>query len=79
MKNNKITAEFVKMFWADLGHVIVRLINYSFSIKEMSHVKKRVLIIGICKQDKPKQFKKKVSTHNSLELHLQNSCWLYCK
>ena len=46
------------MFWANLGHFIVRSINYSYSIKEMSHVQKLGLITCIPKQDKPKQFLK---------------------
>ena len=64
MKNDKspgsdsFTAEFLKMFLADLGHFIVRSINYSYIIKEMSHVQKLGLIICIPKQDKPKQFLK---------------------
>ena len=64
MKNDKrpgsdgFTAEFFKMFWADLGHFIVRSINYSYINKEMSHVQKLGLITCIPKQDKPKQFLK---------------------
>ena len=34
------TVEFFKMFWADLGHFVVRSINYGYIIKEMPHVKK---------------------------------------
>ena len=62
MKNDKcpgsdgFTAEFFKMFWADLGHFIVRSINYGYINKEMSHVQKLGLITCIPKQDKPKQF-----------------------
>ena len=63
MKNDKspgsdgFTAEFFKMFWADLGHFIVRSINYGYINKEMSHVQKLGLITCIPKQAKPKQFK----------------------
>ena len=44
MKNDKspgsdgFTAEFFKCFWMDIGNFIVRSINYSYSIKEMSCV-----------------------------------------
>ena len=44
MKNDKspgsdgFTAEIFKTFWADLGHFIVRSINYGYINKEMSHV-----------------------------------------
>ena len=64
MKNDKspgsdgFTAELFKMFCADLGHFIVRSINYGYIIKEMSHVQKLGLITCIPKQDNPKQFKK---------------------
>ena len=56
MKNDGFTAEFFKMLWADLGHFIVRSINSSYIIKEMSHVQKLGLTTCIPKQDKPKRF-----------------------
>ena len=34
------TAELFKMFWADLGHFIVRSINYSYIIKKCHMFKK---------------------------------------
>ena len=38
--SDSFTAEFFKIFLADLGHFIIRSIHYSYSIKEMSRVQK---------------------------------------
>jgi hypothetical protein len=64
MKNDKspgsdgFSAEFFKFFWIDIGHFIVRSINYSYTIKEMSNVQKLGIITCIPKPNKPKQFLK---------------------
>ena len=64
MKNDKcpgsdgFTAEFFKLFWIDIGHYIVRSINYSYNIKEMSNVQKPSIITCIPKPNKSKEFLK---------------------
>ena len=64
MKNYKspgsdgFTAEFFKLFWMDIGNFIVRSINYSYSIKEMSCVQRLGIITCIPKSNKPKQYLK---------------------
>ena len=64
MKNDKspgsdgFTAEFFKFFWIDIGHYIVRSINYSYNIKEMSNVQKLGIITCIPKPNKSKEFLK---------------------
>ena len=62
MKNEKspgsdgFTAEFFKFFWVDLGHFIIRAINHSYFIGEMSNVQKLGIITCIPKPNKCKQF-----------------------
>ena len=69
MKNDKspgsdgFTAEFFKSFWMDIGNFIVRSINYSYSIKEMSCVQRLGIITCISKSSKPKQYLKKPGDH----------------
>ena len=64
MKNDKspgsdgFTAEFLKFFWIDLHYFIIRSINYSYSIIEMSNAQKLGVITCIPKPDKPKHFLK---------------------
>ena len=68
MKNYKspgsegFTAEFFKFFWMDIGNFIVRSINYSYSIKEMSYVQRLRIITCIPKSNKPKQYLKNETT-----------------
>ena len=50
------TTEFCKFFWKDIGHVLVRSINYGFRSREMSITQKEGIITCISKEDKPKQF-----------------------
>jgi exonuclease III len=64
MKNDKspgsdgFSAEFLKIFWKDLGHFIVRSINYGYNINEMSSSQKLGIITCIPKPNKPKYFLK---------------------
>ena len=64
MKNDKspgsdgFTAEFLKLFWTDLHCFIIRSINYSYGIIEMSNTQKLGLITCIPKPNKPKHFLK---------------------
>lgn len=64
MKNDKspgadgFTAEFFKYFWPDLKYFVIRAINKSYEIGELSSINKLGIITCIPKQDKPKQFLK---------------------
>ena len=64
MKNNKspgssgFTSEFFKFFWNKLGHIVVKSINYSFSIGELSSTQKEGVITCIPKGDKSKKYLK---------------------
>ena len=64
MKNNKspgsdgFTIEFFKFFWGDLGDFLVKAINNSFELGELSVTQKEGVIICIPKGDKDKQYLK---------------------
>ena len=61
-KNNKspgsdgFSAEFLKMFWNDIGYFILRSVNYAFINGELSITQKLGIITCIPKGDKPKRF-----------------------
>ena len=50
------TTEFYKFFWKDIGHLLVRSINYGFRSGEMSITQKEGIITCIPKEDKLTQF-----------------------
>ena len=62
MKNNKspgsdgFTIEFFKFFWTDIGHFIVRSINYGFETGELSSTQKEGVITCLPKGNKNKQY-----------------------
>ena len=64
MNNNKspgsdgFTTEFYKFFWIDVGHFLVRSVNYGFATGEMSVTQKQGVITCIPKEDKPKKYLK---------------------
>ena len=64
MKNYKcpgsdgFTAEFLKFVSIDLHYFIIRSINYSYSIIEMSNTQKLGVVTCILKPNKPKHFLK---------------------
>ena len=64
MKNNKtpgtdgFTAEFLKMFWSQLGHYLLRSLNYSFEAGELSITQKQGIITILPKGDKPRELLK---------------------
>ena len=47
---NGFTAEFYKLFWADLGVFLVRAINFSYNISCMSNSQRRSMIIVISRR-----------------------------
>ena len=53
------TVEFYKFFWKDLCHYLVRSINFSYSIREMSITQRSALITTLPKPNKPKFYLKK--------------------
>lgn len=82
MKNNKspgsdgFTAEFFKVFWIDIGKFVLRLINYSYQIGEMSVTQRQGVITCIPKEGKSKQFLKNWRTITLLNstYKLASSC-----
>ena len=64
MSNNKspgsdgFSSEFLKMFWKELGHFIVRSLNYGFDCGELSITQKQGIITCIPKEGKPRQYMK---------------------
>ena len=64
MSNNKspgsdgFTTEFFKFFWIDIGHFLVRSINYAYENGELSSTQKEGIITCLPKGDKPKEFLK---------------------
>ena len=61
-KNNKspgsdgFSAEFFKCFWKDIGHFVLKSLNYAFVNGELSIIQKLGIISCIPKGDKPKRF-----------------------
>ena len=65
------TYEFFKFFWNDLGHFMLRAINYGFEIGELSESQKQGVITCIPKGNKDKQFLKKTGVlFHYLILHI---------
>ena len=64
MKNNKspgsdsYISEFYKFFFRDIGHFLVRSINYGFKNKQMSVTQRQGIITCIPKEGKPKHILK---------------------
>ena len=62
MQNNKspgssgFTAEFFKFFWKDLGHFIVKSLNYGFEKGELSSTQKEGIITCIPKGNKSRKY-----------------------
>ena len=69
MKNNKspgtdgFTVEFFKFFWKDIGHFLVRSLNYGYEHSMLSVTQKHGVITLIPKGDKPRQFLKKLEAY----------------
>ena len=62
MQNNKspgssgFSTEFFKFFWIDIGHFVVKSINHSFRIGELSTTQKEGIITCVPKGSKSKKF-----------------------
>ena len=52
------TTEFFKMFWKDLGHFVVRSLNYGYESGTLSQTQCQGIITCIPKDGKPKHFMK---------------------
>ena len=58
MKNNRspgsdgYTVEFFKLFWKDLGHYLIKAINFSFELVLLSTTQREGLITCIPKPEK---------------------------
>ena len=64
MSNNKspgsdgFTAEFFKLFWKNIGHFVIRSLNYGYDTGELSNTQKQGIITCIPKEGKPRQYLK---------------------
>ena len=62
MQHNKspgssgFSSEFLKFFWGDLGHIVLKSINYGFEKGELSSTQKEGVITCIPKGDKCKKY-----------------------
>ena len=52
------TAEFFKVFWKELGHFVLRSINFGYKMGELSITQRQGIITCIPKENKPKHFLK---------------------
>ena len=52
------TAEFFKVFWKQLGYFVLRSINHSYRMEELSITQRQGIITCIPKENKPKQLLK---------------------
>ena len=57
--NDGFTTEFFKFFWPDLGHFILRSLNFAYINDCLSATQKQGIITCIPKPNKPRNFKKK--------------------
>ena len=84
MKNNKspgsdgFTVEFFKFFFKDFKHFIKRSINEGYHKGTFSVTQRQGIITCLPKGDKPRQFLKKLASHNSFKCYLQNCFGVYC-
>ena len=62
MKNDKspglsgFSADFFKVFWKQFGHFVLRSLNYSYRMGNLSITQRQGIITCIPKENKPKQF-----------------------
>ena len=59
------TAECFKVFWKELGHFVLRSINFGYKMEELSITQRQGIITCIPKENNPKHFLKKLETINS--------------
>ena len=84
MKNNKspgsdgFTVEFFKFFFKDFKHFIKRSINEGYHKGTFSLTQRQGIITSFSKGDKPRQFLKKLASHNSFKCYLHNCFRVYC-
>ena len=71
MKNDKspglsgFSADFLKVFWKQLGFFVLSSINYGYSTGQLSTTQKQGIITCIPKDNKPKNNLKKLETSYS--------------
>ena len=53
-----LLSSFLNSFWQDIGHFIIRSINYSYDFGELSTTQKEGIITCLPKGDKPKEYLK---------------------
>ena len=85
MKNNKspgtsgFSTDFFKAFWKQLGTFVVRAINFGLLQGELSITQQRGLIVCIPKENKCRNYLKKLATHYFIKYSVQNCIWFYSK
>ena len=52
------SADFFKVFWKQLGHFVLRSLNYGYEMGNLSITQRQGIITCIPKDNKPKQFLK---------------------
>ena len=56
-------AEFYKFFWNDIGEYLLKSLNESFQVRELSQIQKQGIITLLPKGDKPHEFVKKLAAN----------------
>ena len=73
MKNDKspgsdgFSSNFYKFFWKDIGHFVLRSLNYGFLTNELSVTQKQGIITCIPKGDKDKKILEKLEAHHLIK------------
>ena len=68
--NDGFTAEFFKFFWPDLGHFILRSLNFAYINDCLFVTQKQGIITCIKKPNKPRNFLKKLETDFIVKRHI---------
>ena len=68
--NDGFTTEFFKFFWPDLGHFILRSLNFAYINDCLSVTQKQGIITCIPKANKPRNFFKKLETDFIVKRHI---------
>ena len=61
---------FFKFFWSDIGHFLIRSLNYAFKHGHLSITQSRGIVSILPKGDKPRGIFEKLETNNSTKCHL---------
>ena len=76
---NGFSADSHKVFWKQLDTFLLRAINAGFQNGELSITLQHGLIVCIPKENKSRNYLKKLATYNFIEYSIQYSIWIHCK